>query len=335
MSYIGILLGLGLSAAIAWSIGANDMANSISIAVGSNAIRYKYAVLIFIFSQLLGAVLQGYMVMKTLGSGVVPNMNIVGAISSVIAAFLWIVIMTLKGLPISTTHSITSAVIGIGIAYKFINHIDNSINIDVIVKIILSWIVSPLAAMALAILFYSILMRIRNLNESILRILIILLSIFSACSFGANYVANVTGVYVHITSNIFGISESISMRVLSLFASLFIALGGLVLGQRVVRTMAYRITRLDIYTAVAAGFSNAFTVWLFTTVPYILFGYGMPISTTYAVVGSIIGVGIIKSRDIHAIDLKIAIFIFMSWMLTLPLVALLSMGIYYFLSWII
>jgi len=260
LSYIGILLGLGLSAAIAWSIGANDMANSISIAVGSNAIRYKYAVLIFIFSQLLGAVLQGYMVMKTLGSGVVPNMNIVGAISSVMAAFLWIVIMSLEGLPISTTHSITSAVIGIGIAYKFINHIDNSINIDVIVKIILSWIISPLTAMALAILFYSILMRIKNLNESILRILIILLSIFSAYSFGANDVANVTGVYVHITSNIFGISETISMRILSLFASLFIALGGLTLGQRVVRTMAYRITRLDIYTAVAAGFSNAFTV---------------------------------------------------------------------------
>jgi len=88
LSYIGVLLGLGLSAAMAWSIGANDMANSISIAVGSNAIRYKYAILVFIFSQLLGAVLQGYMVMKTLGNGVVSNMNIIGAISSVIAAFL-------------------------------------------------------------------------------------------------------------------------------------------------------------------------------------------------------------------------------------------------------
>jgi len=53
LSYIGVLLGLGLSAAIAWSIGANDMANSISIAVGSNAIRYEYAVLIFIFHNFL------------------------------------------------------------------------------------------------------------------------------------------------------------------------------------------------------------------------------------------------------------------------------------------
>jgi len=335
LSNIEILLGLGLSAIIAWSIGANDMANSISIAVGSNIIRYRYAIFIFVFSQFLGAVLQGYMVMKTLGRGIVFNIDIIGAISSIIAASLWINIMTLKGLPISTTHSVTSAVIGVGIAYKFINHMEISINIDVIIKIILSWTVSPLAAMVLAILSYSILTRIRNPSELMLKIMIILLSIFSAYSFGANDVANAVGVYVCITSNIYGIPELISMRLLSLFASFFIALGGLTLGQRVVKTMAYKITRLDIYTAVASGFSNAFTVWLFTTVPYILFGYGMPISTTYVAVGSIIGAGIIKSRNIHAIDIRAVIFIFISWVLTLPLVALSSMSIYYFLVYII
>jgi len=97
LSYIGILLGLGLSATMAWSIGANDMTNSISIVVGSNAIRYKYAVLIFIFSQLLGATLQRYMVMKTLGSGIASNMNIISATPSIIAAFLWIIIMSFEG----------------------------------------------------------------------------------------------------------------------------------------------------------------------------------------------------------------------------------------------
>lgn len=60
------------------------------------------------------------MAMKTIGKGVVSNIEILGAIATSIAIFIWIMIASIKDIPISTTHSIVGGVIGIGIAYIFL-----------------------------------------------------------------------------------------------------------------------------------------------------------------------------------------------------------------------
>jgi PiT family inorganic phosphate transporter len=86
--------------------------------------------------------------------------------------------------------------------------------------------------------------------------------------------------------------------------------------------------------ALAAGFANSITVWLFTTIPYLLFGYGLPISTTYVAAGSIIGVGIARSGW-RGINLKTVIFVISSWLLTLPVTVGLSIAIYYVLTYIV
>lgn len=109
-------MGLALSAAIAWSIGGNDTVNSIDAIVGGGVLDIKKTMTLFATSQAVGAVVQGYMVMKTIGRGVVPDIDVVEAVAATLATFTWITIATLKGVPISTTHSVTSAVIGIGIA---------------------------------------------------------------------------------------------------------------------------------------------------------------------------------------------------------------------------
>ncbi|MEO3992760.1 MAG: inorganic phosphate transporter [Desulfurococcaceae archaeon TW002] len=119
MSDLLLFIGLATAACLAWSIGANDMANSTSVVVGSGVLKFKQAFILFTIFQLLGALLQGYMVMKTLGKGVVSSIEIVGAISTTTSAFLWIIIATLIGAPISTTHSITGAVMGVGLSYVF------------------------------------------------------------------------------------------------------------------------------------------------------------------------------------------------------------------------
>lgn len=107
MSSLLLFVGLAAAACLAWSIGANDMANSTSVVIGSGTLRFRQAFILFLVFQLLGALLQGYMVMKTLGKGVVHNIEIVGAITASISAFSWIIIASLVGAPISTTHSIT------------------------------------------------------------------------------------------------------------------------------------------------------------------------------------------------------------------------------------
>lgn len=311
------------------------MANSTSIVVGSGVLKFKQAFILFTIFQLMGALLQGYMVMKTLGRGVVSSIEIVGAISATASAFLWIVIATLIGAPISTTHSITGAVVGVGLSYVFFGSQEVLINYQRIRDIIISWMISPIASMILAIPIYRAMRNLRVSDDGkTLKLLLLSFTAFAAYSFGANDVANATGVYVTVTSASFGIPDEDCMRFLALFASIFIALGGLILGYRVVTTLAYKVTRLDINMALAAGFANAFTVWLFTTIPYILFGYGLPISTTYVAAGSIIGVGVARSGW-RGINLRTVLFILTSWLLTLPVTSGLSIVIYYVLTYIV
>ncbi|MEM1961563.1 MAG: inorganic phosphate transporter [Sulfolobales archaeon] len=337
MTEIAIAAGLALSACIAWSIGANDMANSTSIAVGSGVLRIKTAILIFAIMLTLGAVLQGFMVMKTLGRGVVSDMDIYCAISSSLAAFTWIMVATALGLPISTSHSITSAVVGAALGRLLLGR-GGTINLHVFNTIVLSWITSPLAAAALAIPSYLVLEKLfkkrSSRGDGVARSVIIALTAFSAYSFGANDVANATGVYVGAISKYFGTPDLYTMRLLSLFSSVIIALGGIVMGRKVLVTLAYRITRLDILTAIAAGVANAFTVWFFTTIPYLLFGYGLPISTTYAAAGAIMGASIAKNRGFRGVRIRQVAIIVIAWMLTLPIAAALGLSIYYLLNYL-
>jgi len=335
LSNLLLFAGLATAACLAWSIGANDMANSTSVVVGSGTLKFRQAFILFAVFQLLGALLQGYMVMKTLGKGVVHNIEVVGAITASVSAFLWIITATLVGAPISTTHSITGAVVGVGLSYMFFGSQETLINYQRIRDIIISWTVSPVTSMILAAPLYRALRRLRAGDDSkTFKFLLLAFAAFAAYSFGANDVANATGVYVTVTSSSFGMPDEDSMRFLALFASVFIALGGLTLGYRVVTTLAYKITRLDLRMALAAGFANSFTVWLFTTIPYLLFGYGLPISTTYVAAGSIIGVGIARSGW-RGINLKTVIFVISSWLLTLPVTVGLSIAIYYVLTYIV
>jgi PiT family inorganic phosphate transporter len=64
----------------------------------------------------IGAMVQGFMVIKTLGKGIVSEIDVARDISATLAAFTWIMLATVKGVPISIIHSITGGVIGIGIA---------------------------------------------------------------------------------------------------------------------------------------------------------------------------------------------------------------------------
>jgi len=324
------IAGLILSAAAAWAIGANDMANSVSVAVGSGTLKYRTAVLVFTVSMCLGSLLQGYMVMKTLGRGIVASIDLFGAVAAVSAAFTWIMLATVKGLPVSTTHSITGGVLGVALAYRLMYN--TPVNTSLVFTIVLSWITSPLAAMALSMLMYVAFRNmLKSTNSRLASALIVAFTAFSAYCFGANDVANSTGVYVSLVSKTFGVPDEVTMRFLALYASLFMAVGGIVAGRRVVETLAYRITRIDALMGVAAGFANAFTVWIFTTVPYIVFGYGLPISTTYAAAGAIMGVGIARSRSIKSVNLKMVLFVVSAWVLTVPTTSALSFAVYYLL----
>ncbi|RLE48588.1 MAG: hypothetical protein DRJ18_01670 [Candidatus Methanomethylicota archaeon] len=332
-----ILLGIGLALSFltAISLGANDAATPTDCAVGAGVISVRNAVILFATFTGIGALLQGYQVMKTIGKGIVPEVELLGAITISLTAALWVLICSYKGLDVSVTYATIGSVVGYGIAA----HGVENVNFGILQKVFLSWISSPLCSMALAYSIYTALKKIlikRKWTEGIQKVIswLLLISLcFSAYSFGANDVGNATGVYVTVAEKLGRVPDYTAMILLSAFGALGIAIGGLTWGRRVIETVAFRITRIDLVMGLAAEISNAIVVYLFTTIPYMIFGYGLPISTSLASNGSIIGVGLAKSYK--SINTRTVIRLVITWIITVPTTALMCMAIFTILNQII
>lgn len=147
---------------MAWSIGANDVANSMSTAVGAKAITHKQAVIIAGVLVFLGAVLLGPNVTETIRSGIInvegisTNLLILGFISSLLAAAFWSTLSTWKEMPISTTHSIIGALMGFGLIAGGIS----SVNWKIIGFVAASWLLSPLFGCILAFIVFKIIVKL-------------------------------------------------------------------------------------------------------------------------------------------------------------------------------
>lgn len=324
--------GLFMSFMMAISLGANDAATPTDCPVGAGVISIRNAVLLFALFAAVGALAQGYMVMKTVGRGIVPEISIAGAFASVTAAVIWVLSISRMGYDISVTHSIIGAVLGYGI----ISYGIEKLNVHVLIMTIASWVVSPLAGIFLSYLIYKlIIFLIRYLNidvysekfEKILSYLLIGSLAFSAYAFGTNDIANATGVYVTIAAKLGHLPDYNAMLALAAFGSIGLIIGGLTIGPRVITTLAFRVTRLNVISGFAAELSNALVVYLFTTIPYILFGFGLPISTSLASDSSIIGVGL-ASGGRKNINIAIVTRLISIWVLTVPATSTISMTVY-------
>jgi PiT family inorganic phosphate transporter len=325
-----IALGIGyfLSFLMAVALGGNDAATPCDTSVGARVISIRNALILFAIFTSVGALTQGYMVMKTIGRGIVPAIDLLGVLITVSVAFAWIMFCNFYGLEISVTHSITGSVLGYGIAAYGIGRV----NWSIMTNIIVSWITSPIFAMFMAYSVYKLLARMirgkNSLSSRIMPILLIAALCYSAYAFGTNDIANATGVYVTISQIIFGgLPEQNIMFILAAFGSIGVAIGGFLLGARVIGTVAFRITRLDPVSGFAAELANAFVVHMFTTIPYMLIGYGIPISTSIAGVGSVIGVGLAMYRS-AGVNKRTVLKLFMAWIGTVTITAAASYILY-------
>ncbi|GAI77999.1 unnamed protein product, partial [marine sediment metagenome] len=120
--FLFIIFGAGaIGFYMAWSIGSNDVANSMATAVGAKAITFRQAVLITGVLNIVGAVFVGGHVTDTVRKGIVNTTGIdnhvllLGFVASLLAAAIWVTLSTWKEMPISTTHSIIGALMGFGL----------------------------------------------------------------------------------------------------------------------------------------------------------------------------------------------------------------------------
>ncbi len=271
---------------IAFGIGSNDTSNSLGICIGAGIIKLKKAVVLFGCFVLIGIVLQGQKVMKTVGKDLLEvNPSMLSISLSVSAIF--IILFNWKKLPLSTHQVIIGGLTGSGVA----SGVD--VNAVSLLKIVSSWIVSPLTAFFFAFVIYQTmektLSRLPLFNiERILRALLLISGILIAYNTGANELATVLGPVIY--------SGLISKTPSFLLGAFFVFLGAVLLSNRVIETVGKGITALDPYSGFAAQLGAGSCVLLFTFL-------GMPISTTYCIIGGISGVGMVKGMKTVRTDL--------------------------------
>ncbi|MFB0500150.1 MAG: anion permease [Candidatus Hadarchaeaceae archaeon] len=282
---------------VAWNIGANDSANCVGAVVGGRILSYRRAIVIVILFVILGAVLEGWKNMKTVGEGIVIGSGGVNPLSSIpqaaiaalLAAGIWVTIATTRGLPVSTSQSMVGAVIGAGLLISYTQPgIGASVQFGVLGTIFIAWVLNPFIAALLAFILLKALgpplRKIKNivLLNQVLTILVIVASASAAYALGANDVGASTGaVYAF-----FG-GGGLDFRLIALFGGVALAVGVLTYSRKVMHTVGTGITRLDALTAFAAQLGAALTVWSFVQ-------FRIPVSTTQAIVGAVAGAGLVK-----------------------------------------
>lgn len=160
MNFFDLFLYLSMGAGffMAFSLGANDVANSMASAVGARAITVRQAVVIAGTLTFLGAVFMGSQVTSTITKGILnpenisdPRIMILGMFSALTAASLWVLIASLTALPVSSTHSIVGSILGFGVVAGG----PEVINWWVLSGVVLSWIISPVFAGGIAFFIFS------------------------------------------------------------------------------------------------------------------------------------------------------------------------------------
>ena len=157
-----LVLAVIFGAYMTWGIGANDVANAMGTSVGSGAITIRQAIIVAAIFEFSGAFLAGGHVTATIRKGIIdatsisgsPEVLVLGMLAALLAAAIWLMIASLRGWPVSTTHSIVGAVVGFAIA---------GIGVDAvywgkITQIVASWVLSPALGGLLA---YLLMMSVR------------------------------------------------------------------------------------------------------------------------------------------------------------------------------
>ncbi|UCD79498.1 MAG: inorganic phosphate transporter [Desulfobacterales bacterium] len=289
----GIFLG--------WSLGANDASNAFGSAVASRMVKFWTAAILASIFVLLGALLEGRAGMDTLAG--LTDLTLKKAVIASVSAAVTVTVMTFLGLPVSTSQAVVGAILGIGFVHR-------QLNLGGLSKVFLCWFGTPIGGLIMAVLIYKILAALYNRlhidlfdSDIFLRVSLILAGSYASYALGANNVANVTGVFVG--------AGKLTVSGAALLGGLSIALGILTFSRGVMETVGRKLVRLDPFSALIVVLAEAVTVHFYTVV-------GVPVSTSQAIVGAVLGIGIVKG--INTMSRRTLMNIFIGWFFT-PVVA--------------
>lgn len=321
-----IVFGVALALLFDFMNGVNDAANSIATIVATRVLRPFQAVAWAAFWNFAAVVVMDLRVARTMGKGVVDPESITTMVilAGLVGAIAWTVVTTYFGLPISVSHALVGGILGAGIA-----HAGTFVVIwHGIYKIAIFMVISPLVGMGLASFnMWAVTWLFHRMDRRKVGWLFKKLQLLSAAAFSLGHgtgdaqktmgivaILLMTGGITSVEHGNWFLRSSFDTtgfvpNWVVFAAHGVIALGTLIGGWKVIRTMGVRLTDLQpregFCAETAAAASILGTAWL-----------GVPVSTTHTIAGGILGVGAIKR--LNAVRWGIMGKIAWAWVLTIP-----------------
>jgi len=310
--------------------GFHDSANSIATVVSTKVLSPIAAVGMASFFNFVAFLIFSHKVAEMMGKGVInPDViNLTVIASALVAAIAWNLVTWWLGLPSSSSHTLVGGLVGAAVASSGWG----SVIMSGVIKIVLFIVIAPLLGMVMSFIISAIVIFLaRNHSPSGIDKHFRRLQLLSAAAFslghGGNDAQKSMGIIwvALIVTGFATKSDPIALWIV-LSCQSAIALGTLLGGWRIVKTMGQKITKLKPFEGFCAETAGAMTLFGATY-------FGIPVSTTHVITGAIIGAG--ARKGVSAVKWGVTTNIFWAWILTMPVSALVGSSMYLLLNWIL
>jgi PiT family inorganic phosphate transporter len=292
--------------------GFHDAANSIATVVSTRVLSPGKAVVWAAFFNFVAAFTFGTAVARTVGSGMVDIHVVTFSVifGGLAGAIIWDLITWYFGLPTSSSHALIGGYAGAAVAKAGFSAVILSGWTKTIIFIFLSPLIGLVAGLSLmtAILWIFRWTPPSRVDRWFRRLQLVSAAFFSL-NHGANDAQKTMGIIAGVLYTAHYIDSFYIPFWVVLLAHSAISLGTLAGGWRIIHTMGSKITKLQPVGGFAAETGAACSLLIATY-------YGVPVSTTHAITGAIVGVG--ATRRLSAVRWGVAGQIIWAWVLTIP-----------------
>lgn len=309
-----LLVGLiALALAFDFLNGLHDAANSIATVVSTRLISPVGAVVFAAAGNFAAYWLVGLHVADTIGKGIINKDIVTPAVvfGALVGAMFWNVVTWVKGIPSSSSHALIGGLLGAGVMHGGLGAIESKKTIETFFAIFLSPTIGFVLAMTFVLLTSWLFRGFQPRRaEGIFKGLHLVSSAAYSISHGGNDAQKTMGiitVLLYSTGYLKGEFHIPEWVVISCY--LAISLGTMSGGWKIIKTMGTKITRLNHHTGFCASSAGSIVVFGASAL-------GIPVSTTHAITGSVIGTG--AARRASAVRWGVAQRVVMAWFITIP-----------------
>ena len=306
--------------------GAHDAANSIATVVSTRTLTLGQALIFAAFFNFVAFLIFGIEVAKTVGKGLVELSVVTPEVilAGLIGAIVWNLLTLVLGLPTSSSHALIGGYAGSAVAHAGLHAIIFAGWTKTLIFIVLAPLLGALLG---ALLIWSLkwvlyfLKTNPNVVNTYARFVQLVSAALYSLSHGANDAQKTVGIITGLLVAAHYIPEFAPPLWVVLAAYGTIALGTLIGGRRIIRTMGQKIYKIRTVDGVCAETAGAGSIFLATAM-------GVPVSTTHVITGAISGVGAIQRTS--AVRWNVAVQVVWAWILTIPA----SAGLGFLLYWL-